>query len=141
MLPLPQFRRRQARTQREPQQSRQQLARRCPFPCRARSGSGCRPASFFCKTPRIQRGVCVSICFCHPPSILPTSTSGWDSSANFLLSRAFNSQAICKKNLSVSSLMLAFCIIIPLCSFAVKPAVKISSLSSINRLLIFSPRE
>ena len=93
---------------------------------------------YYLLTPPIIGGVYFISCLCQPPSILPISIKGDDSSANFLLSIALSSQAICIKNLSKSNFNEAFLIIPALFSLAAKPAVKISSASSINRLLIFS---
>ena len=56
---------------------------------------------------------CAGFCFCsplfHPPIIFPISFSCSESKIYFLLSIAFISQAICKKNLRISSLFPAFC--------------------------------
>jgi hypothetical protein len=86
-------------------------------------------------------GVSFINCFCQPPSILPTSTNGAETAENFLLSIAFSSQAICKKNFKVSSFIDALSMITAFCSLGENPAVRISSASSINKLLIFSPKE
>ncbi|MDP2709034.1 MAG: hypothetical protein Q8O93_03245 [bacterium] len=96
---------------------------------------------YYLLAPPVIGGVSFISCLCQPPSILPISIKGADSSANFLLSIALSSQAICIKNLSRSNFNEAFLIIMALFSLVAKLAVKISSASSINRLLIFSPRE
>lgn len=59
-------------------------------------------------TPPYLGGVSFISCFCQPPNILPASTKGVEIAVNCLLSKAFNSQANCRKYLSVSSLILAF---------------------------------
>lgn len=99
-----------------------------------------RPRYYLLTLPVIG-GVSFVSCLCHPPSILPISAKGSASRENFLLSIALSSQAIRMKNLSRSSFKEAFLIIITLFSFTAKPAVKISSASSINKRLIFSPKE
>ncbi len=72
---------------------------------------------FFSPTAAV--GVFASKPFFQPPTILPTSTNGADRAVNFLLSMALSSQAICKKNLSESSLTLARWTITGLCSLDV----------------------
>ena len=96
---------------------------------------------YYLLTPPVIGGVSFMSCFCQPPSIRPISTKSAANSANFLLSIAFSSQAICIKNLSRSSFKEAFLTITALFSLAAKPAVKMSSISSMNNKLIFSPKE
>lgn len=62
-------------------------------------------------TPPYLGGVSFASCFCQPPSILPTSASGAEIAANFLLSKAFSSHAICRKHFRESSLLLTLVMI------------------------------
>jgi hypothetical protein len=96
---------------------------------------------YYLLTPPSVGGVSFTCCFSQPPSILPASTNGVEIVTNCLLSKAFNSQANCIKYFRVSSLMLDFCIKADLYSFAVKPAVSMSSITSVNNMLIFSAKE
>lgn len=95
-------RRRQAEAEREPERSGRQLERE-----RSLRGSSPQLSS----NSSYLGGVSFISCFLHPPSIFPDSDKGRLMAANFLLSKALISQAICKKYLRVSSLTLAFCTI------------------------------
>lgn len=88
---------------------------------------------------RLVRGVSFVSCRCQPPSILPISNKGFEIAASFLSSMAFKDHASCRKNFKVSSLTLAFCTNADLFTLVVNPAIKIYSMTSVNRPSIFCP--
>lgn len=77
-------------------------------------------------------GVCFSSILIQPPSMRPTSFNGSENSTYFFVSRCLISQAIRRKNLSVSSLPPASCTNGNFLSLLKYPALNANSKISMN---------